>query len=538
MKRRIKFTQTYKIVIIVLVILSFILMTSIDKGVVVYDEIEGSGRIYKGVGEELALPLSNQNIGIFDDKKQIFVDPIWCGITVTHRVDYKELIRDTDGKRVVTQGLYCDVGERVVMQKCDGPSSNPGNCERLFDHDYLLKFYTDRLDLRVECEGHCWNQQWFLDEISNKYIGYNCIRCPAEYTNVCTNGVKRAVSDIYKYEECDRNTWQLKSCPSNTFFSEGLQGCVELTGPVTCEFGECSSVELHTCDGDYRLSDCNYINSLNKWCWINREYCEYGCTNGVCNSAPICQEGSKRAVSDIYKYEECVNNAWVLRSCPSNTFFSEGLQGCVELTGPVTCEFGECSSVELHTCDGDYRLSDCNYISSLNKWCWINREYCVHGCENGVCIIVTDTCTYSAWSPLRSTITSGQTFTQTRTVTSGTNCVGALSRTATGTKDEPTPPTEPDDPDDPLVCQYSAWTPLHSTKAPGEEFTQTRTITKGTPEECTADLVRVVRGTGEGHCLALLQKELDDGTCAISELSIGLIIFFLVLILLKVMNKK
>jgi hypothetical protein len=47
---------------------------------------------------------------------------------------------------------------------------------------------------------------------------------------------------------------------------------------------------------------------------------------------------------------------------------------------------------------------------------------------------VVDDCTYSSWGPDTSLVNFGDVFTQTRTVTSGTNCDGDLSRTNTGTK--------------------------------------------------------------------------------------------------------
>jgi hypothetical protein len=61
---------------------------------------------------------------------------------------------------------------------------------------------------------------------------------------------------------------------------------------------------------------------------------------------------------------------------------------------------------------------------------------------------VSDPCTYSVWTPDPNLVTAGQTFAQTRTVTSGTNCEGALSRSATGTKTtttDPEPGPEPED---------------------------------------------------------------------------------------------
>jgi hypothetical protein len=85
---------------------------------------------------------------------------------------------------------------------------------------------------------------------------------------------------------------------------------------------------------------------------------------------------------------------------------------------------------------------------------------------------VVDDCTYSSWGPDTSLVNFGDVFTQTRTVTSGTDCTDT-SRTATGTMD-----CEEDN-----DCVYSAWSPLPDTINNGTSFTQTRTVTSGT--DCT-----------------------------------------------------
>jgi hypothetical protein len=83
-------------------------------------------------------------------------------------------------------------------------------------------------------------------------------------------------------------------------------------------------------------------------------------------------------------------------------------------------------------------------------------------------------------------------------------------------------------------CVYSAWTPASSTVKSGEEFTQTRTVISGT--NCDAELQRTVTGTKPSACLSLLQDEQSDGSCKLSNISIGMLIFAAVLVLLKVLG--
>jgi hypothetical protein len=344
------------------------------------------------------------------------------------------------------------------------------------------------------------------------------------------------------YFNADTNRWcnvfpstrDATDCSASNYASFTFMYVWPSTAPPVLETYTCSGGQLYKNSvfmGNCAQMGTNYVNVCKKssgtYTTLDNARADL-CDTSVCSN-PCTSVGSKRAVTDTNKYEECVISSptctqWVLKSCPSSyPYFSSALKECITLT-TATCEFGECSSAQLHTCDGDYRLSSCNWLGgNINKWCWSNRELCQHGCTNGVCNIVADTCQYSNWTPLQSTKPLGQQFTQTRTITSGTNCKGELSRVVTGTLQD--------------TCIYSSWSPLPSTKLVGEEFNQTRTLTSGDLENCVEPLIREMKGTGTGKCLALLQDERDDGTCALSGLSIGVIGFLALLIVLKVMNK-
>ena len=96
-------------------------------------------------------------------------------------------------------------------------------------------------------------------------------------------------------------------------------------------------------------------------------------------------------------------------------------------------------------------------------------------------------CRYGSWSPATSTVTYGQSFTQTRPVTQGeaSRCTDT-TQTATGTMQE--------------ACVWSSWSPAASTVAYGQSFTQRRSLTSGHTAYCSGSTSQQATGTRQDTC--------------------------------------
>ena len=262
-----------------------------------------------------------------------FEDPMSCEIVGEFRADYKEGVRDS-GVRVTLYGANCAVGERIVLLACEQKSGTYNNyCYRLFQHDYLKEDTDDRIDLSTACSGDCYAEQWYVNDISNKFVGYDCIDC--NDIDTCTDSDNGETINV-KGKVTYNNHEYIDVCLGgklNEFYCVGGD-----TGPV-----------------DVREFDC-----------------PYGCADGKCNSQETCTpHASKKCYNgDVYWYdscgaregrfddcgsgEDCVNGA--CKSCTAKSCTQLGKEcgnqadgcggtiDCGECTGGKTCQGGICKT--------------------------------------------------------------------------------------------------------------------------------------------------------------------------------------------------
>jgi len=180
-----------------------------------------------------------------------------------------------------------------------------------------------------------------------------------------------------------------------------LEGYTALSGTCSSGYQCCKQCTSHASFGCYGnaiwwADSCGNRESV-------KEQCTYGCTSGtICNSNPCTSHASSKCFeNDIYYFDSCNSVEDKKEECT---------YGCT--TGSTTC--GTCTpSCTGKTCGSDGCGGKCGE-------CGIGVA-CTNGkCEEKVCQDIS-------WSPLPSTVCSGNTFTQ-------TSIPCGNERDATGTK--------------------------------------------------------------------------------------------------------
>ncbi len=196
---------------------------------------------------------------------------------------------------------------------------------------------------------------------------------PSITTASCTMGQKKCSNSSVRMEcgfnEREEVAWMYFGCPTGSSCSNGT--CVNASGTPAVK--SCTG-ETNRCVSDYYRGYCK----SNVW---TTEYCQYGCTNGICDAATGCGNaqdvGQKKCSSDTVRmecgYNEREEIAWMYFGCPTGSSCKSGT--CVNTSGTPVVK--SCSG-ETQRCLSDFYRGYCRN----NVW---TTEYCANGCTNGVC---------------------------------------------------------------------------------------------------------------------------------------------------------
>lgn len=186
-----------------------------------------------------------------------------------------------------------------------------------------------------------------------------CNSCQTHSSYACSEG------DVYWYNSCNVKEDKKEECGSKSC-SNGQ--CVDVCIDECVPQGEtqCNGNTKQTC-GNYDSDSCLE--------WGNNVNCQYGCSNGQCNtctphSYSQCSEG------DVYWYNSCNVREDKKQECGSNGC-SNGQ--CI----PEPC-VDECSTSGAKQCSGS-NLQTCGNYDSDSCLEWGNNVNCPSGCSNGQC---------------------------------------------------------------------------------------------------------------------------------------------------------
>ena len=154
----------------------------------------------------------------------------------------------------------------------------------------------------------------------------------------------------------------------------------------------CTTDEWYACEGSYSVhyfinSDCS-TNS-------NSMYCQYGCSGGHCQSAPVTTTTIYSCTPQYLGNYQCSGN-WIQQqyqnsdcslTWQNSQYCSNGCSNgqCVSQP-PSQCSIGYTGNYKCigNFLEGEYRYADCTTS-------WTNVQICIYGCSNGQCLS-TPTC--------------------------------------------------------------------------------------------------------------------------------------------------
>ncbi|KAH8309795.1 hypothetical protein KR067_005485 [Drosophila pandora] len=225
----------------------------------------------------------------------------------------------------------------------------------------------------------------------------------------CVDGETEVdADDCTKYFVCCHGELVSKSCDNGFYWNSDAQNCDLDNGqckPPTCENGEVNP----------NPEDCAGYQECVNGAWVNKS-CSAGdyfnstlneCVLDTCGACVNCVEGSKKPDQyDCAKFQICVNGKYVSESCPIGEYFNSAINDCEQ-------DNGQCNGNQTCT-EGDIQedVEDCAGYEVCSNGNWVSRK-CPTGeyfnKTNGTCIIdgsgVCLNCTEGTTGPVPSDCT-------------------------------------------------------------------------------------------------------------------------------------
>ncbi|XP_017860743.1 PREDICTED: multiple epidermal growth factor-like domains protein 10 [Drosophila arizonae] len=229
------------------------------------------------------------------------------------------------------------------------------------DENDCTQYYgccTGKFVLKSCPSGQYWNRDTKQCEDDNG-------QCVTVAPCTCTDGdVKADDSDCTKYLVCKNGEYVSASCNSGDYWNAASKQCEQDNGQcvtqASCTNGD-TQADASDCtkylvcqNGQYVSASCNsgdYWNTASKQCEQDNGQCvSVGCKDGVL----------KPDESNCAGFYECVDNKFVQRKCPAQTYFDNSLGAC------VIDENGVCIP---KVCDAECCDMPNNWIGPVDKNC-------------------------------------------------------------------------------------------------------------------------------------------------------------------------
>src|SRR3989344_2809004 len=274
-----------------------------------------------------------------------------------------------------TRGSDCNDADRTinpgVSEVCDGKDNN---CDNMVDYTSSV----NDLDSSCGTDGlvATGNARWVS-------VNYACQqREEKEWRNVdysCIEGTgcnSRVISTSWYSTGVTNNLNEGSICRGNFCSSSTLNY------NFRCNNGQCSGASSNCNTGDYCSGGYRYFAGYcsNSVCSFNREYCQYGCSNGRCNQNPCAGVtcGNVCTAGQIGTGGTCSNG-----KCYYNWDYCQ--YGCANNNQCNNPPVNRCAGVTCQPyCNGNYKIN--TRCDSSNGGCvYSSSEYCQYGCANGQC---------------------------------------------------------------------------------------------------------------------------------------------------------